>query len=207
MKIVILAPVHAYDDIRVFRKEAVTLAAAGHEVVLHARTPDGRPLRRDGVLVRPVKYRHRLSRFAQMPVFGHRLFREGADVYHVHNPDTLPIAFALKLRGARVVYDTHEDFRTELLLRTWLPGILRRPAAAVVSATERRAGRWLDAVIVTQEQLLDRIPRGRPIVQLTYGPKSPVPPGLGDYTVERFRFVIRNIPPTQLWIYRRPLRN
>ena len=57
------------------------------------------------------------------------------------------------------------------------------------------------------EQLLDRIPHGRPIVQLTYGPKSPVPPGLGDYTVEHFRFVIRNIPPTQLWIYRRPVRN
>lgn len=53
------------------------------------------------------------------------------------------------------------------------------------------------------ESLLDRIPPGRPIVQLTYGPKSPVPPGLGDYTVERFDFIIRNIPPTTLWIYRR----
>ena len=57
------------------------------------------------------------------------------------------------------------------------------------------------------ENLLDRIPQGRPVVQLTYGPKSPVPPGLGDYTVEHFHFVIRNIPPTQLWIYRRALRN
>ena len=53
------------------------------------------------------------------------------------------------------------------------------------------------------EDLLDRIPAGRPVVQLTYGPLSPVPPGKGDYTVEHFDFVIRNIPPTQLWIYRR----
>ncbi|RWN66717.1 MAG: methyltransferase domain-containing protein [Mesorhizobium sp.] len=53
------------------------------------------------------------------------------------------------------------------------------------------------------ESLLDRIPTGRPIVQLTYGPMSPIPPGRGDYTVEHFHFVIRNIPPTQLWIYRR----
>ena len=51
--------------------------------------------------------------------------------------------------------------------------------------------------------LLDRIPAGRPIVQLTYGPMSPIPPGRGNYTVEHFHFVIRNIPPTQLWIYRR----
>ena len=55
--------------------------------------------------------------------------------------------------------------------------------------------------------LLTRIPHGRPVIQLTYGPKSPIPAGLGDYTVEHFDFVIRNIPPTQLWIYRRPQRN
>jgi len=54
--------------------------------------------------------------------------------------------------------------------------------------------------------LLDRIPPGRPIVQLTYGPLSPVPPRRGDYTVEHFDFVVRNLPPTQLWIYRRGAR-
>lgn len=53
------------------------------------------------------------------------------------------------------------------------------------------------------EDLLDRIPEGRPIMQITYGPKSPVPPGLGDYVVEHFDFVFRNIPPAQLWVYRR----
>jgi len=57
------------------------------------------------------------------------------------------------------------------------------------------------------ENLLKRIPRGRPVVQLTYGPKSPIPPGLGDYTVEHFHFILRNIPPTQLWLYRRAPRN
>lgn len=54
------------------------------------------------------------------------------------------------------------------------------------------------------ENLLDRIPPGRPIVQLTYGPLSPVPPRKGNYSVEHFHFIMRNIPPTQLWIYRRP---
>ena len=53
------------------------------------------------------------------------------------------------------------------------------------------------------EALLDRIPAGRPVVQLTYGPLSPIPPGKGTYTVEHFDFIFRNIPPTQLWIYRR----
>lgn len=55
--------------------------------------------------------------------------------------------------------------------------------------------------------LLDRIPVGRPIVQITYGPKSPVPPGGGDYVIEHLDFVLRNIPPAQLWIYRRRRHN
>src|SRR5690606_18951639 len=53
------------------------------------------------------------------------------------------------------------------------------------------------------ETLLDRLPPGRPVIQLTYGPLSPIPAGRGDYVVQHCHFVVRNIPPTQLWIYRR----
>jgi phosphatidylethanolamine/phosphatidyl-N-methylethanolamine N-methyltransferase len=53
------------------------------------------------------------------------------------------------------------------------------------------------------EGILDRLPEGRPIVQLTYGPLSPVPPRRGSYTVSHLDFVFRNVPPTQLWVYRR----
>jgi phosphatidylethanolamine/phosphatidyl-N-methylethanolamine N-methyltransferase len=51
--------------------------------------------------------------------------------------------------------------------------------------------------------LLGRIPLGRPVMQITYGPLSPIPAGKGDYTVKHFDFIIRNIPPAHLWIYRR----
>ena len=58
--------------------------------------------------------------------------------------------------------------------------------------------------IVLVERLLDILPTGRPIVQITYGALSPLPAGRGTYTVERFDFVMRNIPPAHLWLYRRP---
>ena len=160
MKIVVFAPVHKYDDIRVFKKEAVTLAAdPTNEVVLYARTPDGLPLSDSGVKVRAVTYANRLARFALLPKLARAAFAERADVYHLHNPDTLPIAFVLRAAGKRVIYDTHEDFRTEILLRGWLPRSARRPAAALVAGAERLAGACLDAVIVTQEQIRARIPQ------------------------------------------------
>jgi phosphatidylethanolamine/phosphatidyl-N-methylethanolamine N-methyltransferase len=55
------------------------------------------------------------------------------------------------------------------------------------------------------EDMLTRIPRGRPFMQITYGPLPPVPSGRGNYTVQHYDFVMRNVPPAQLWVYRSPL--
>ncbi len=61
----------------------------------------------------------------------------------------------------------------------------------------------LPARIAYVEDMLNRIPVGRPIVQVTYGPLSPVPSGAGSFQVRHHEFVLRNIPPAQLWIYSR----
>ena len=53
------------------------------------------------------------------------------------------------------------------------------------------------------ENLLSRIPAGRPVMQLTYGPKSPVRTGSGNFSVKHHDFILRNVPPANLWIYRR----
>lgn len=53
------------------------------------------------------------------------------------------------------------------------------------------------------EDLLSRIPVGRPVVQISYGPVSPVVAMPHLYKIDHFDFVVRNIPPAQLWIYRK----
>ena len=53
------------------------------------------------------------------------------------------------------------------------------------------------------EDALGRVAKGRPFLQFCYGPTPPIPPGLGHYSVERFGWEIRNIPPAQMWLYRR----
>jgi phosphatidylethanolamine/phosphatidyl-N-methylethanolamine N-methyltransferase len=59
--------------------------------------------------------------------------------------------------------------------------------------------------IALPEDLLTRIPVGRPVIQITYGPLSPVIKMPDRYVVSHYDFVIRNIPPAQLWTYRRAL--
>lgn len=51
------------------------------------------------------------------------------------------------------------------------------------------------------ESLLERIPSGRPVVQISYGPISPVAAKPESYTIRHLDFVVRNIPPAQLWTY------
>jgi len=53
------------------------------------------------------------------------------------------------------------------------------------------------------EDLLDRVPLGRPVVQFSYGPSSPVVCRGASFQVFHHDFVLRNVPPARLWIYRR----
>ncbi len=64
-----------------------------------------------------------------------------------------------------------------------------------------------DRRVALLEDFLGRIPAGRPVMQITYGPLPPIPVRKGSYTVQHFDFVLRNIPPAQLWIYRRGAPN
>ena len=61
----------------------------------------------------------------------------------------------------------------------------------------------MEARIQLLEDLLSRIPQGRPVVQITYGPVSPIIAKPDRYHIQHFDFVVRNIPPAQLWIYRK----
>lgn len=53
------------------------------------------------------------------------------------------------------------------------------------------------------EDLFDRLKPGRPIVQISYGPTSPIPPNWSTHSVEPLEWIIRNLPPARLWVYRR----
>ncbi|MGL4490247.1 MAG: class I SAM-dependent methyltransferase [Rhizobiaceae bacterium] len=50
--------------------------------------------------------------------------------------------------------------------------------------------------------VLSRLPASRPLIQFSYGPKAPVPGVAGKFSVASYDFVLRNIPPARIWIYR-----
>jgi glycosyltransferase involved in cell wall biosynthesis len=122
---------------------------------------------RDGVRFLPLGPRHReygqmaLWRRARRTRAAFRLaLRERADVYHIHDPELIGTALALKrATPARVVYDCHEDNLGYVYQKPFIPRLLRRPLAAAVLLYEKRAARRLDAVVTADDGVRQRFER------------------------------------------------
>jgi len=163
MKIAHLTSVHVVVDTRILHKEAASLAAAGHEVVLVAAAEQEVILR--GVRVRPIRRaRGRLGRMVGTALRVLRAARaERADVYHFHDPELIPAGLCLKLAGSRVVYDVHDDLPAAVLSKSWIRPGLRRLVARVVAALESAAARQFDAVVVANPAHGHRFPAARTV--------------------------------------------
>jgi glycosyltransferase involved in cell wall biosynthesis len=90
--------------------------------------------------------------------------RERADCYHIHDPELVPLAVLLKLTGHCVVYDVHEDVPLQILAKSWIPSILRRPIASVVGGLEQAAARVLDGIVSATPSIARRFPRDKTVV-------------------------------------------
>lgn len=152
----IFAPVHIHTDVRVYQKEAKALASAGYDVTLIARKETVEEADRIRVIGVP-RYKNRIQRFLFQPLMLREILQTKAPIVHLHNPDTLLLGFLLKLMGKKVIYDTHEDFTQRILMREWIPKLLRSGVAQAVSCLEALAGRIFDASIATQEDVAKRL--------------------------------------------------
>ena len=147
-RVVHLSTVHRADDVRIFHKQAKSLARAGYAVKIIARADaageeggvayEPLPLSRPHRLLRMTLGSWRLGRMA---------IREDADLYHVHDPELLPVGLILKLLGKTVVYDVHEDVPRQIRDKYWIPGVLRAPVARMFSLFQGVCVRFLDGAV------------------------------------------------------------
>lgn len=123
------------------------MASEGYDVALVAAGPaQSLP---SGVRHHPVKTpRNRFERFTRTIFEVYRAAREEqADVYHFHDPELIPVGLALRLHGARVVFDVHEDVPRDIETKPWLPAPLRPITSAIASVVLNSAQRCFDAIV------------------------------------------------------------
>ena len=157
-RVVHVTTVHPRDDIRIFRKECVSLARAGYEVVQVVGDGQGDAVV-DGVRIVDIGARPagRLARMRRQPAAAlAAVRRERPALVHLHDPELLPLGAALARDGLPVVYDAHEDVPRQILTKQWIPAALRPGVARAFEVSENRQVRRLAAVSAATPHIAER---------------------------------------------------
>jgi glycosyltransferase involved in cell wall biosynthesis len=164
MKIAHLSSVHPAGDPRITVKECGALASAGHDVVLVCPHPNDDVV--NGIRIHAIsKRRGRLSRFLMGTWDVWRsAIREKADVYHLHDPELLFVGGVLRLGGAVVIYDVHEDLPRQILAKPWIPAPLRRSVSSLATFLESLLARAVSGVVAATPQIGARFKSRRMVV-------------------------------------------
>jgi glycosyltransferase involved in cell wall biosynthesis len=167
-KVCILTSVHGPFDIRIFHKEAKSLAKAGYYVTLIAQHDRDEVV--DGVkIVALPRPKNRFCRMVGTWWVLRLAYRQKADIYHFHDPELLPVGLLLKLTTkGKVIYDVHEDYPTLILIKHWLPRILRRPVSLLFNLVEKSISTHLDYVITVVDPLSDKFKGDKVVTVCNY---------------------------------------
>ncbi len=160
MRIVQITSVHPWHDTRVFLKMCCTVAAAGHEVHLVVPRQDSPKVEeRDGVIIHsiPLPKNRRERMFGTVKRVLERAAELQGDIYQFHDPEILPQAFKFQEKvGRPVVFDSHEDYRLQMLYKPWLPKPLRSLVGHAVGWYEDHNVGKLAGVVAATPSIAER---------------------------------------------------
>ena len=147
MRVCHMSSCHQPKDTRIFLKECVSLAEAGHDVffVVQGESEEDRGVSIVGCGEKPAGRKDRMTGFSRK-VFEQALALD-CDVYHFHDPELLQYGPKLKKAGKKVVFDSHEDVPSQIMDKHWIPALVRKAVAATYRAYETSVVKRIDAVV------------------------------------------------------------
>lgn len=152
-----LTSVHQQFDIRIFRKQLLSLKKAGYDVYQISQGESG--IRKGIKLIGLGEVPK--SRLKRILFFTKKIYKAAlkldSDIYHVHDPELLPAAAKLAKRGKIVIFDSHENVTGQIEEKTYIPKLFRKIIAKVYSVFEKNVLKKLSGVICVSPNFTQRM--------------------------------------------------
>ena len=184
--LLVVTSIHDDFDKRIWR-HAVSMAETGYTVHLVCPwvvTEESEKV--EGIFFHPFE---RVTKRRQRPyLVPIRLWKKiqplinKVDIIHFHDIDILPWMAMISLFKP-VVYDVHENYADEMLVRDWIPGFLRLPLYWAVNTGQYICSRMIrNIVLVTEAQKKDfNSPRINSIIVHNYASLKLIDDAANDY--------------------------
>jgi glycosyltransferase involved in cell wall biosynthesis len=163
-KVCHITSAHSRYDVRIFVKECTSLSKNGYNVMLivNDKLPDEV---KKGVNIISTKFdpKNRIERFLKSgKLLLNKAIEVDADIYHLHDPDLLPVGNKLREMGKKVIFDSHEDVPKQIMDKYWIPKLFRKFISGLYSKYEKFSLRKYTAVVTVTPHIVERLSKINP---------------------------------------------
>lgn len=156
-KVVQLSSVHFAFDTRVFHKISKSLAKSGYEVDLIIQHSKDEMIDGVNIVSLPVatKKSDRITKVLPR-LFNKCIQYPNKTIFHLHDPELIPLGLVLKIFGYKVIYDAHENTPEDFLTKEWFNPKISKLLSNGISFIEKIADKYLDAIVTTTSPISQR---------------------------------------------------
>lgn len=159
VNIVHVTSAHPRFDVRIYRKQCNSLAEMGYQVSLVVADGKG-AVSLDGINIidvgKPASRIHRMI-FIPWKIFSFIHKSKDTKIFHLHDPELIPMGLVLRMLGKKVIFDSHEDVCAQIKSKEYLSPILARIISIVYSIFEYCSLRHFSLVVAATPEIGNKL--------------------------------------------------
>lgn len=157
-KITHLTSAHQRYDTRIFLKMCSSLATNENYIVSLVVADGNGDEIHNGVNIVDVGAKT-VGRISRMTKTVKKVFEKAkdlnSDIYHLHDPELIPIGLKLKKLGKKVIFDIHENISLQIIDKEYIPNFLRKIISRLYRIYEVKSLKKFDALVLAEHSYLD----------------------------------------------------